>query len=109
MSAKLPKNRKRPIPALGPIPQIISRIPRPYPRSPEHLGAFITKELFDIWEDLLSDAERGELQRSQPSQAAVEKLDALILKQAETLGWRLALSPLVHLRFSEWDSYDLRL
>ena len=27
----------------------------------------------------------------------------LILKQAETLGWRLALSGLVHKRFSEWD------
>jgi hypothetical protein len=28
-----------------------------------------------------------------------------VLEQAETMGWRLGLSTLVHLRFSEWDSY----
>jgi hypothetical protein len=33
----------------------------------------------------------------------LEKLDALILKQAETMGWRLALSGLVHQRFNAWD------
>ena len=37
------------------------------------------------------------------SATAVEKLDSLILKQAETMGWRMGLSPLVHCRFSEWD------
>jgi hypothetical protein len=44
------------------------------------------------------------LRSSHPvSTSAFGKLDALLLKQAETFGWRLALSQLVHLRFSEWD------
>ncbi len=91
---------------MGPIPQIIARIPHPYPPSGEGLGILITKELVDIWESILSDPELHELRRSQPvSATTVEKLDALILKQAETMGWRLGLSALVHLRFSEWDSY----
>ena len=99
------KKRKKTTVALGPVPQIITRIPRPYPPSAENLGALITGELFAIWEDFLSDAELYELRHSLPSLSAVEKLDALILKQAETFGWRLALSPLVHLRFSDWDSH----
>jgi hypothetical protein len=98
------KNRKRAAVALGPVPQIISRIPRPYPPSGEALGALITKELFNIWESILSDSELRELRGAKSlSATTVEKLDALILKQAETFGWRLGLSPLVHLRFSGWD------
>jgi hypothetical protein len=77
----------------------------PYPPSAEILGALITTELLHIWENfVLSEAELDDLRRSTPSLQAIEKLDALILRQAETMGWRLALSPLVHLRFSEWDS-----
>ena len=32
-----------------------------------------------------------------------QKLDQIILRQAETLGWHIGLSELVHFRFSEWD------
>jgi len=104
MFATRRKSRKRATAALGPVPQIIARIPRPYPPSAEALGALVTKELSYIWESILSDTELRELRGPQSvSATAVEKLDALILKQAETMGWRLGLSPLVHLRFSEWD------
>ncbi len=104
MSATRRKSRKRASAALGPIPQIIARIPHPYPPSGEDLGVLITKELFDIWESILSDSQLHELRSSQPISApTLERLDALILKQAETMGWRLGLSALVHLRFSGWD------
>jgi integrase len=103
MSATRRKSRKRATPALGPVPQIITRIPRPYPPSAETLGAIITKELSYIWEGILSDSEIRELRSQSVSASGVEKLDALILKQAETLGWRLGLSELVHLRFNDWD------
>jgi hypothetical protein len=101
-----PTRRRRQATAiLGPIPQIIARIPHPYPPSGEGLGILITKELVDIWESILSDTELDELRGQQSvSASAVQKLDELILKQAETMGWRLGLSALVHLRFSEWDS-----
>ncbi len=92
---------------MGPVPEIITRITRPYPPSAEDLGALITKELFDIWESILSETELHELRSAQPVSArTVEKLDALILKQTETMGWRLGLSALVHMRFSEWDSHS---
>jgi hypothetical protein len=72
----------------------------------DHRHGQLTKELFDIWESILSDIELHELRCSHTVSATTfEKLDALILKQAETMGWRLGLSALVHLRFSEWDSY----
>ena len=96
-------SQKRATFELGPVRQIIAHIPRPYPPSQEALGALITQELLDLWENLLSDAEFDEVRRLRPSPSAVEKLDALILKQAETMGWRLGLSALVHLRLSEWD------
>lgn len=101
------RRRKRKTLVLGPVPEIIGRIPRPYPSSQEQFGNLISKELRDIWIELLSDAERDELRRKQPvSPSAVEKLDTLILKQAETMGWRLGLSESVHIRFSEWDFED---
>ena len=104
-SATRRKSRKRGTVAFGPVSQIIARIPRPYPPSTEALGALITKELFDVLESILSKTEFSELRGSQSvSATSVEKLDALILRQAETMGWRLGLSPLVHLRFSEWDN-----
>jgi hypothetical protein len=95
MSATRRKSRKRATVALGPVPQIIARIPRPYPPSAEALGALVTKELFNIWESILSDTEHREFGGPQSYSATdVEKLDALIIKQAETFGWRLGLSML---------------
>jgi hypothetical protein len=99
-SATRRTNRKRATAALGPVSLIISSIPRPYPASAEKLGALVTMRLFDIWEGILSDSELRALRCSQPSTRSEEILDALILKQAETMGWRLGLSVLVHLRFS---------
>jgi hypothetical protein len=90
------KAQRRTVAAYGPVCQIIARIPRPYPPSQEHLGALITKELLDILATTISDAE-------QDSPVILEKLDTLILKQAETMGWRLGLSALVHQRFNAWD------
>jgi hypothetical protein len=104
MSAARRKSRNQATFALGPVPQIIARIPRPYPPLAEALGALVTIELYSIWESILSDTEFHEIRSSRPvSVSALEKLDALIFKQAETFGWRLALSPLVQMRFSEWD------
>ncbi len=103
MSATRRKSRKRATVALDPVPQIIARISRPYPQSAEALDALVTKELYDIWVNTLSDSELSELRAQSMSSTAAEKLDALILKQAETMGWRLGLSALVHWRFSEWD------
>lgn len=104
MSASHRKSRKQLAVALGPVPQIIARIPRPYPPSAEALGVLMTTELFAIWGSILSDSKLQESRGPQSvSSTAIEKLDALILKQTETMGWRLGLSPLVHMRFSEWD------
>lgn len=98
------KPKRRASGALGPVPQIITRIPRPYPSSPRDLGDLITKELFDIWATIILDGKRDQHEQSQQvSRMDVENLDALILNQTETMGWRLALSALVHKRFSEWD------
>ncbi len=103
-SATRRKRRRQAVVVLGPVPHIIARIPRPYPPSPEDLGALITEQLVDIWRSILSDSERRDLEGTEPGMATTfDKLDALILKQAETMGWRLGLSTLVHLRFSFWD------
>jgi hypothetical protein len=56
----------------------------------------MTKELLDILATITSAVE-------QDSSVILKKLDALILKQAETMGWRLGLSKLVHQRFNAWD------
>jgi len=101
-STKQRKNRKRASTALGPVPQIIARIPHPYPESPQAFSDLITKELVDIWRSILSEAERHDFPQ-QVSATSFEKLDALILKQAETFGWRLALSQPVQSRFENWD------
>jgi hypothetical protein len=98
------KKRRQADVVLGAVPHIIARIPRPYPPSPEDLGALITEQLVNIWTGILSDKELRELQGKNPATATTfDKLDALILKQAETMGWRLGLSSLVHLRFCDWD------
>lgn len=94
-------DRKRLVPRIGPVPEIISRIPRPYPSSGEELGKLISDALWTIWMGVLSKEDHVDSSKFSP--ADFEKLDALILKQAETLGWRVALSELVHRRFWDWD------
>lgn len=96
--------RKQQLPELGPVPLLISRLPRPYPTSQEQFGDLITKELLHIWMEIMSDSERVDFSHSRPVPRALhDKFDALILKQAETMGWRLCLSSGVQWRFSEWD------
>lgn len=95
------KDRKRLVPRIDPVPEIISRIPRPYPPSAKELGKLVSDELYRIWISILSKQDHvisGEF-----TSAAFEKLDALILKQTETLGWRMTLSEIVHMRFFSWD------
>lgn len=99
-----PKNRR--LTDLGPVPEIISKIPHPYPASPQELGVLISNELTNVWESLLSKAELKLLQSQKMAPTAFEKLDALIVKQAQTMGWRLGLSQVVHWVFSEWDFQD---
>ena len=87
-----------------PISQIIREIPRDEEHygSRDKLGRAITERLFRIWEsEILSDVERAEL--DSPTPAMMKKLDKLILRQAETLGWRLCCSELVLLRFRWWE------
>lgn len=85
--------------------QIISRIPQKGMTGKQ--WALVTEnELLEIWLEIMSAAElksfkEGGLARVTP--AAFAKLDAIILHQAETLGWRIGLSELVQSRFSEWD------
>jgi hypothetical protein len=77
--------------------------------SPDELNDIITNELDTIWFSLLSKEERqqrAELlvgKRDNLSTAVCSKLDAIILKQAETLGWKLLLSVRVQERFSRWE------
>ena len=91
---------------IGPVPEIISRIPHPYPASPEELGFLISNELTSIWESLLSKAELRSVRGQKPAPTVSDKLDALVVKQAQTMGWRLGLSQVVHQIFSEWDFQD---
>jgi len=114
-----PAQTSRHLPALRFIPEIISRIPRPYPPSQQEFGALITSELIEIlWRNVMTDAERESamteaerLQDDANNQSSIDcekfnqngKLDALILKQAETFGWRLLFSEMVLRRFAEWE------
>src|SRR6266852_5012539 len=51
------RNSRKRATAWGPVTEIITRITRPYPPSADERGALITKELFDIWESILSETE----------------------------------------------------
>ncbi len=85
--------------------QIISRIPQKG-MSGEQWGLVVENELVKIWLETMSTAELKGLRESgfaSASPAACARLDAIILSQAETLGWRIGLSKLVQSRFSEWD------
>jgi hypothetical protein len=86
-------------------PQIISRIPQKG-MSGEKWGLVVENELVKIWLSMMSSAERetfGQRGIAGLGRSAFTKLDNIILRQAETLGWRIGLSELVRFRFSEWD------
>lgn len=79
----------------------------------EQWGIVIQTELVKIWVESFVPAEMQAYARACPDgrldwqlvpAELFEKLDTIILEQAETLGWRISLSELVRYRFSEWDS-----
>lgn len=97
------------LPHLENVPQIISRIERREGMPPEELGNLITRELDDITVYFLSKTEcqkfAGPTQDGADEESISSILDAVILKQAETLGWRLLLSIRVQWRLSEWEQH----
>jgi len=71
-------------------------------------GLVIQVELEKLWFQGMSATDRKLVEQPSPgdpppSPKLFAKLDAIILQQAETLGWRLGLSELVRFRFSAWD------
>ena len=69
-------------------------------------GLVVENELIKIWVDAMSAAERKRFEEGglpKVSSASFDKLDEIILRQAETLGWRIGLSKLVQFRQSQWD------
>jgi hypothetical protein len=99
------------LPRLKNVPQIISRIHFHKDISRNELDQIITKELNEVWSGLLTKPERQispELARNQRNAIpvrALSKFDALILNQAETLGWRLFTSTRVLERLSLWEQW----
>jgi hypothetical protein len=100
------------LPVLGPTEQLIALVRQPFPPSQEKFGEVITNGLVEIlWNSVLTEAERGSLETeaellkgpSVADEKRNEKLDALILKQAETFGWRISLSEMVQARFRVWE------
>lgn len=91
--------------------QIISHLPL-VGLTPEQWRATIESELVEMWTDLLTDKEREWANASgqnavvppKVSQSALAKFDALVLRQAETLGWRIGSCELVQRRFSQWET-----
>ncbi len=85
--------------------QIISRIPQ-RGMTRDQWDLVVENELVKIWLESMTPAELKSVKEggfASASPASFAKLDAIILKQAETTGWRLGLSRLVQFRFSEWD------
>jgi hypothetical protein len=91
------------------MPQIIGRIPqRGLTRN--QWDRNITDKLYELWFDRMPSADRKVALTHKPrwlariSGAGIEVLDEIIIRQAETLGWRIGLSELVQWRLSEWES-----
>ena len=90
--------------------QIISHIPQKG-MTGSQWGLVVQLELLRIWFDGMSLQERKALPRDAGGQIIVDqvampllaRLDDIILKQAETLTWRIEQSWLVQFRKSQWD------
>jgi hypothetical protein len=106
---------------LGAVPEIISRIPKHDGKVPEHIHDELRKAWGDLergyssskgafymsggeYEAWCRFKEGDDTALSAELLKAWDKLDALILHQSETIGWRIALSPLVTWRFSVWET-----
>jgi hypothetical protein len=93
-----------------PVPQIITRIPRRQMTRSEW-NQIVTLELLQIWETLLSPEEHQATRATDNDggfapPSVEQKLDDLILNQAQTLGWRIVFSDLVLKRFNKWESQE---
>lgn len=103
-----PKNPRR----QDAMPQIISRIHWHDGMSRRELDKAITKELIKIWHSTWSERERqlraniAAGQQDELSPGLMSKLDKIILRQAETLGWRLLISTRVLHRISMWETIE---
>ncbi len=92
------------------MPQIVARIKWHDGMSRRELDKAISRELIKIWHTTWSEKERqlrAEIERGKHDDLLLElmsKLDRIILRQAETLGWRLLISTRVLRRISMWDA-----
>jgi hypothetical protein len=106
MRKRRPKNRRR----QDAMPQIISRIKWHDGMSRRGLDKTITKELVEIWYGTWSENELQQKamieqgKRDELLPEVLSKLDRIILRQAETLGWRLFISTRVLHRISMWEA-----
>lgn len=105
------KSRKRARTISEPMPQIIGRIQQ-RGLTKNQWDRKLTNELYALWFDRMPLADRkiALAQKSawltRVSREAIGVLDAIIIRQASTLGWRIGLSELVHWRLAEWESSD---
>lgn len=89
--------------------QIIARIPQ-RGMTGEQLGFAVENELTKLWIDSMTASERAAFSEAVDQRRLEDlpkrlfnRLDRVILSQAQTLGWRITLSDLVRFRMSEWD------
>src|ERR1700730_12515022 len=95
---------------LGPIPQIVHLIPRDG-LTEDNIHDLLVAILKSRTSESEFETVRSQFMRAvrrEPVDAALPpvafaKLDELILYQAETLGWRISLSPIVTWRMSNWE------
>jgi hypothetical protein len=91
--------------------QIICRIPHAG-MSADEWGAVIQRELILVWTEGMpeSEVERFTALWPCPMEAIpselYDRLDRIIIHQAETLGWRMTLSEIVRFRMSEWEHHE---
>src|SRR5262249_30751038 len=106
-TAAVPAPKLKPIfpRGLTGMPEIISRIHWHDGMKRGELDKAITKELEGIWIAQLSEPEKAKIAGGKWSELphqAWSRLDRTIVKQAETLGWRLLVSTLVLKSFRRW-------
>jgi hypothetical protein len=92
------------------MPQIVSRIRWHAGMSRDELDRVVSEAVHELCSERLSENQRkkqSEVELGKSNEALEEarsELDVVILRQAETLGWRLLVSSLVLERLGQWDS-----
>lgn len=88
------------------MPQIIAQVPQ-RGMTGEQWGANLDEQLTEILMSIFLVEEANcfyAWRMGVPgAESMLGKLDEVILRQAETTGWRLALASIVQRRFSDWD------